>query len=273
MEQWKMIAAVAACLSICACGSRASEEDADSVGVASASLVSTSVQGYVHDLGHSKFRIGSGVGVETESSTLKRWRGSNGAFATDPTNGWSMAMPNARAAKGPYLLDKQSHGDAVRAYFVQAGVPEDQIAGVVTSYDVRVSGTVQGPSGPPELESITSILQRSINGVPVRESFAWAKMTTDGQVDMEAVFWPPVDSKAVSDATALAAKVGGADARRSYLRSLPGQVYRDMGVAIHHTAATVHRPAVAYASYDVTLEKGDHARMHHFDGNGVEIAF
>src|SRR5262249_44246111 len=73
------------------------------------------VRGYVHDLGASRFRIGDNPILEVDAPKLQRWRGSNGAFARDPSNGWTMALLDANVPTGPYEIDEARHRDAVKA--------------------------------------------------------------------------------------------------------------------------------------------------------------
>jgi hypothetical protein len=121
-----------------------------------------------------------------------------------------------------------------------------------------------------QLESITSGLTRVVHGIHIVESFAWAKMRTSGDVDMEAVFWPPVDMAIVNAATSFAANLADPGVHRAFLAKLPGPVQRDLGVVIHHTNYSIHSMPVAEVAYDVLLD--DHAStVRHFDGSGAEF--
>jgi hypothetical protein len=228
-------------------------------------------RGYVHDISRSRFKIGQNTAVEVDTPMLRRWRGSLGAWAIDPTNNWTMGLLDATTDTGPYVLDEALHGELVKRYFIAAGLPADQIQGIRATYEVAGGGRVQDGSTPIQLLSITSILTRAIKGIPVVESVAWAKMTIAGDVDMESVFWPPVDPNVVERATALAQQMAEPTAHAAFLASLPGHVYKDGGVVIHHTDPSVHATPTAYVSYDVTLAPGGHAAMRHFDENGVEF--
>ena len=61
------------------------------------------------------------------------------------------------------------------------------------------------------------------------------------------------------------------ETRSAYLAKLPGRVYVDGGVAVHHTDSSVHSVASARVSYDVTLSPKEYAAMRHFDENGREF--
>ena len=226
--------------------------------------------GFVHEVSRSRFKIGSAPMLEVDTPKFRRWRGDLGAWAIDLTNGWSMGIVNADTPTGPYDLDEVAHGQQVRAYFVAAGLPEDQIRDVRTTYQVGGGGPVEESSSV-TLQSINSILTRSLEGVPVIESVAWAKMNRAGEVEMEYVFWPPIDKEVVARAAKFARKMADSEERAAFLAKLPGVLYKDAGVVIHHTDPSVHAPPTAYVSYDVTLAPEDYAAMRHFDIDGHEF--
>jgi hypothetical protein len=234
---------------------------------------SAPVPGYIHDLSRSRFKIGQQATVELDSPQFRRWRGSLGAWATDPTNNWSMGLLDATAPTGPYILDEAVHGARVKQYFIDSGLPADQVRDVRATFEGVSGGLADGAaaSAPVRLHSINSILTRSVKGVPVIESVAWAKMTTAGEVDMESVFWPAIDSGVADRAAAFQRAMADKDAHAAYLAKLPGTVYRDGGVVIHHTDPSIHATPTAFVSYDVTLSAGGHAAMRHFDESGVEF--
>jgi hypothetical protein len=231
------------------------------------------VRGYVHDISRSRFNIGQNVELELNAPALRRWRGSQGAWAIDPSNNWSMGLLDAGAPTGPYILDEAVHGERVKAYFIAAGIPAEQVRDVRATFEGFSGGpTSEGAMpAPVQLHSINSILTRSVQGIPVIESVAWAKMTTAGGVDMECVFWPAIDAQVANRAVAFAKQMSDSAAHAAYLAKLPGQVYRDGGVVIHHTDPSVHATPTAYVSYDVTLAPQGHAAMRHFDEGGMEF--
>ncbi len=231
------------------------------------------VAGYIHDISRSQFKIGQNRRIEVDRPTLRRWRGSNGAWAVDPTNGWSMGILDASAPTGPYILDEADEGQRVKAYFVKAGIPADQVRDVRATFEIEGGGPLNDPKlqANVKLHSINSILRRSLQGVPVIESVAWAKMTTSGDVDMECVFWPAIDGNVVSRAVTFARQMSDRTAHDAYLAKLPGQVFQDGGVVIHHTDSSIHSVPTGYVSYDVTLSPEGYASMRHFDENGKEF--
>ena len=249
-------------------------EPAAGLKSSSATVAPASFSGYVHDVNKSRFQIGQNTVLEVNGAELQRWRGSLGAFALDPTNGWTMAILDSTSPRGPYILDESTHAQRVKAYFVNAGLPADQISGVQSTFLSGVSilsAKDMSSSKPTTLESITAILERSLNGIRVVESYAWAKMKTSGDVEIESVFWPPIDAAIVSRAVAFASVMADASTRASYVSRLPGSGHREGGIVIHHGDSSIHGPPNAYVSFDVTVSTAGSAAMHHFDENGAEF--
>lgn len=232
----------------------------------------SALPGYVHTLSASKFTIGASVDLELNTSTLQRWRGSLGAFAVDPSNGWCMAILDATTPMSAHMTDDTAQASLVRSYFVSAGIPGDQVASVVSSYQVGGGGAMVAStmSEPPQLGSINSVLMRATGGVPIVESFAAARMTTDGAVDWEAVFWPPISMTVIDQALAFSAKMGDATQHRAFVSRL-GTVYRDVGVVIHHTTSYFHGAPQAFVSYDAVIDPDSTAAERHFDATGAEF--
>jgi hypothetical protein len=231
---------------------------------------SSAYPGFVHDVSRSRFKFGSIPVLEVDTPNFRRWRGPLGAWALDRTNNLSMGILDADTRTGPYDLNEVTHGQDVRDYFVAAGLPEDQIHDVRATYQVAGGGRVGQPSSV-TLQSINSILTRSLEGIPVAESVAWAKMNAAGEVEMEYVFWPPIDKEIVARAVNFARKMADPVERATFLAKLPGTVYRDGGVVIHHTDPSVHAAPTAYVAYDVTLSPEGHVTMRHFDDTAQEF--
>jgi len=157
--------------------------------------------------------------------------GSHGAFARWPL-GQVAALSNvdAPAKLRPSLRNPDLHQARVRAYFVNAGLPEAQIA-TVNNHAVMSGG---GPTTTAELhgafESYTTVLSRSIKGIPIAESFAWATFAENGSVVSESVWWPPVPSAVIEDALAITADVAsGIFWKKAGVQAAAGTVL------VHHT--------------------------------------
>ncbi len=231
--------------------------------------------GYTHTLNASRFKIGANPSLELNTPQMQRWRGSLGAFAIDPGNGSACGLLDARSPRGPYELDEATHAANVKAYFGTAGVPAEQIGEVQATYQSAIMGGSTADAGPSpfQLESISSILRRRVSGVLVVESEAWAKMTTNGDVDMECVFWPPLDKSVVQNAVAWAKTMTDAPTHAAFLAKISSNasIQSDVGVVIHHTDMSVHSPATAFSSYDVVLGTEPGGGTRHFDQTGQEF--
>ena len=267
------LAAGALCIQGPAMSQSSKVAEPSATGSAGAQRSAAVLPGYVHDLSRSRFRIGDKPGIELEASTVRRWRGGGGAWVVDLTNGSSMGVLNAKTPRGDYILDEATQSQRVKAYFIEAGLPADQIHDVLATFEVGGGGAMNDATPPKalKLQSINSILTRRVNGVPVMESVAWAKMTTSGAVDMEYVFWPPINMEVIDRAAAFARRMAEPAERATYLAKLPGQAFRDGGVVIHHTNPSVHWAPIAYVSYDATLDENGSSAMRHFDENGNEF--
>lgn len=239
-----------------------------------ATAVAAVIPGYQHTLAQSRFRIGTPVAVDENDAHIERWRGPFGAFAVDPSNFAAMGIPDADAPVGPYGLSESAHNALVLAYFENAGIPANQIAGVHATSTMTGGGSASDPSSsmPTANVSFNTVLSRSINGIPVVDSVAWAKMNTNGDVDMETVFWPDIDATVAAGAAALAAQLAD-PTRVAHYKSTIGAASTDTGgVAIRHSTYTVHQPVTCYVSYDVVLAGSALPRTtRHFDVNGVEF--
>jgi hypothetical protein len=247
---------------------------ATTLAASASSTTATAVPGYVHTLSASRFTIGESVFQEVNLPTMHRWRGSLGAFGLDPSNGLAMGILDKGSPRGPYMLEPATQGALVKAYFVDAGVPSDQVdAAVKTTWHVQGGGAMGVPlsSQPVQANSINSILTRSTQGISVVESYAEARMTAAGTVDWEAVFWPAVDGAVVQAAVSLQAQLVDADRYAAYVAQLPAPVVRKVGVVIHHTMPTMHGAPTAYVSFDAVIDAASTAAARHFDRNGVEF--
>ena len=261
---------VACVLSLAGCSA---QREPELVGEATQATNARVLPGYVHALSASHFKIGQNPTLELTTPQMQRWRGSLGAFAVDPGNGSACGLLDATSPTGPYDLDEKTNANKVKAYFVAAGLPADQVGEIQATYQSGMMGgsTVQAAPMNFQLASITSILRRRVSGVLVVESEAWATLTTSGDVDMECVFWPPLDNSAVNSAVTWAKALADGPTHAAYLAKLPGKVQRDVGVVIHHTDMSIHTPAKAYASYDAVIDTASHASARHFDQDGVEF--
>lgn len=188
--------------------------------------------GYSHKLADSLFELGPNV-KESVVVTTNVVAGDYGTFSTWPL-GLTVALANkdAPALSRPLLTtDPDAHNARVRDYFVNGGLPEDQIATV----NVHTTMSGGGPasevdSSKPKLEWYTSVISRQIAGIPIFESVAWATFNADGKVVKEATFWPAVPTVIVQDALSLSAAV----ASEAYFTQSPA-IPKEGRVVVHHT--------------------------------------
>jgi hypothetical protein len=121
----------------------------------------------------------------------------------------------------------------------------------------------------------SSILTRTVSGIPVIESHAWARFDGGGNVVAENVYWPAFDAGVVSDAVGLSQALSRSpQASATYLAKLPlPEGMASSGrVVIHHSSEFVRSSFESYACYDVLfVPSGGGGYERHFDINGVEL--
>jgi len=234
--------------------------------------VTADAPGYVHLFVNSKFRIGLGTTTKSEFG-FDKVVGSEGVFSTDPITGWVTGIPNAMAPAtlaAPLSQSEQEHNAAVTGYFVSAGLPPSQIGNVHANASMHASGSVADgtPFPPPNLtfDGYTTVISRVVGGVPVPDSFAFARFDVDGDVVEEGVYWPTIPASVIQAARTLASQVANS-AQTGFLANVPGT---NGHVAIRHSPSTQRTPLEAFASYD-TLASGPMGGELHFDGNGDQL--
>ncbi|GMU39030.1 MAG: hypothetical protein AMXMBFR58_37900 [Phycisphaerae bacterium] len=222
---------------------------------------------YLHAFSHSHFAIG---GTTTNKTELGRQKvvGPWGVFATHVKTGMTLALPNADAPSRkapPYPGGSPAHDAAVKAYFLGGGLPSEQIEGVqvMTSVTGVAPPTDAEALPPPKLEAYFSKITRQVQGIPVAESFAWARINDKGEVVMESVYWPEIPSTVVARATAFAKNIADSTWNSSFMAKLPNTPGR---LTIHHTPGTWEGAFEATVAFDVPRVGG---RVLHFDENGV----
>jgi hypothetical protein len=181
---------------------------------------------------------------------------------------------NAGVPFSPYTGDISSHEALVQKYFIGAGLPADQVGGVRTNVGATGTGALGGERVT-EQYFYSSIITRAVNGIPVDESHAWARLDVNGNVVAENVYWPALNASVISDAVALSQTVASTSPiSATYLGSLPvpASVASIGKVVIHHSSEFVRTTFEDYACYDVQIVPslgGGYVR--HFDKNGAEI--
>ena len=246
------------------------------------------IPGYRHSAEKSRFLAGESLARITpvEENGFLKYRAANGVLAMDQRTGLTFAVQSisqdkssrARLASGPSMPvpNAEEHNRRVVDYFLQSGVPRDQLGGVhANTYLSSAGPTNQASFMRPRVDGYASILSRNAAGFVVVDSTAWARMDAKGRVIDEWVYWPPISSKVMDDAHRLNERLNGAD-RGAYLSKL-ASTQKTGRVVIRHSSPFAGGDFQAYASYDVTerTESAERSRasvyVRHFDLDGREF--
>lgn len=231
--------------------------------------------GYQHVADRSAFRAGNNSFLLSEQGYSKVV-GDQGVFAVDETNGSAMAIPNGDASSlnlAPYGSTSAEHGARVRSYFVSAGIPESQVAFVQPN--VMVGGAenpAEEQTTAPRVIAWYSSLGRSIDGIPVVDSIAWARFNIDDEVVSETVYWPSIDESVVDAAKALQAKLSTQSEKDALFAHLSAKGISEesltrIRVAIRHAPFTTRNSFYALACVEAVQGK----ELRHFDGDAHEL--
>lgn len=223
-----------------------------------------SLSGYVHRFSCSRFAIGAGTTSKTEFR-LDKVVGTWGVFATRSDTQMVLAEPNADApsrSAPPFPGGDQANNAAVKAYFLAAGLPGDQVLDVHAMPSMGVGGFGPDVTTGPTLEGYYSYISRQYLGIPIVDSYAWARLDEKGEVVTESVYWPEIPQGALEEAKAFAQFMGDPTWKSSFLAKLPavGQL------VIHHTSGVWTGAFQAHVSYDVSWHDG---KVLHFGVNGT----
>jgi hypothetical protein len=239
-------------------------------------------KGYQHGADRSRFAFGGGGRAVEELGFIKRV-GAEGTLAVLASNGTVLGIPNADASSlkvPPFGDTPEAHDAEVRRYFVQSGIPEEQIRNVRTATLLEATGGGDERSKvTPKVTAYYSILERAVGETPVPDSFAWARINAKGEVVAEGVYWPALPASVLADAQRLRQVLQDQDGHRSRLPWTLG----DREVVIRHASAMYGGEFAAFASIDVRLRllpstvttpapKGQAMTVvRHFDENGNEL--
>jgi len=237
---------------------------------------------------HSRFDVGANAQDRSEGP-YRRVVGERGAFFVDTLTGASLGVLSApAAAKGlqpaqplPQGLtdDPARHSAEVARYLLAAGVPAAEVRGTHVTATMGGGGPVEDGVRPAQSSLLwyTTHLERSLAGIPVEGSFAFAALDQAGKAISEGVFWPEIPADVVRRAVLLRQRLESADGARSYL-ALVRQARPDLGdgageVRIVHTGAGHHGAFEAQAVYSVVLRptQGGKAQILRFDAEGAPV--
>ncbi|MBK7583145.1 MAG: hypothetical protein IPI67_23470 [Myxococcales bacterium] len=235
---------------------------AEPTGSSSVTVGSPTLTEYVHLFNHSRFAIGSPTYQKSEAS-IDKVIGDWGVFGTDQKTRSVLALPNADApsrARPALTTDPAVHNAAVRKYFVDAGLPADEVDSVSVHTMASASGAGSDPPTSWEFEAYTSTISRQYDGVRVVESHAWAQFNDLGEVVTESVYWPEVSKSVAMAATAFRKQLEDPAAKAAFFAKVP----EGGRLVIHHTPAAWKGTFSAMVSYDV----GGFGKTKHYDASG-----
>ncbi len=241
--------------------------------------------GYQHGPEHTHVVVGEHRKTAERYGYL-RMVGDQGTLATNIANGstFAAAAPGSSAVSlPPFGNGYEDHDKFVKDYFEKLGLPAEQVASVRAMTMVEAHGpSTEVGRAVPRITAYYSALQRMVEGVPVSDSFAWARANSRGDVVQEGVYWPAMPSdvvKQVHQFRELLADPHRLEAFKSRL-GLPGG---EGSVVIRHSAATAGDAFESFASYDVSFHVPTSASeqktpapgttvtvTRHFDLNGTE---
>jgi plastocyanin len=235
----------------CSSGSESASGVTSSVSGDASCAQGHALTGASYDITKSRFAFGAKP-VAVDAGPLVRWTGSDGVVAIW-TDGSEMASMNAGAPEAN-LPDWSRDGNAlaahVTAYFVSMGVATCQIAGTDGTYSGGGGGSVDGGVTFQAATQTNVGLVRSIDGVPVVNSIAFARFDTSDQTTFETFYWPTIPADVVTAARAFHDKLAAPGALAAYKAKLPADAQSDGQVVIHHRVGGSSLPFTAVATYD-----------------------
>jgi hypothetical protein len=255
---------------------------------------------YEHKLETSRFDLGGDVHRET-NGPFERAIGLKGVFLMDEVTGASLAVRNSPLLPKPPLgpqvgasdpsqsltypqpltKNPDEHSAAVRAYLVAAGIPESEVSGTHVTTTMAGGGPVRDGLQPSQSKLLwyTTHLERSLGGIPVEGSYAFAALDSAGKVITEGVYWPAIPASIVFKAQALAERLASPGGQASFFAAVQ-KAQPDLGdaatageVKIVHTSAGYHGNFQARAVYSTVVPSavGGKAQIRHFDENGAPM--
>ncbi|MCA9588870.1 MAG: hypothetical protein KC657_26320 [Myxococcales bacterium] len=179
-------------------------------------------------------------------------------------NGYSETSTHADAplGAGPYYRSPEAHEVAVRSYFALAGIPAEQVGRASVTVAVDMTGPMDRSADTRVAQGVTTVIHRTIDGVEVPDSFAWARLNAQDVVVAERVWWPDLPGQIRLQIAEFKAALGA-----SFRSALPPSLAtKDGEVCVHHSLPIGHR---WYAM--VTWDTLDKTTTRHFDVHGREV--
>jgi hypothetical protein len=202
---------------------------------------------------------------------FERVEGPRGISSHNPQTGFSGATPSAEVlgVVKPYGATIEEHHAKVREYFAASGLPADQMGSVTGGEQMDEQGTVSDPGWKTRLVAYTSLVTRSILGIPIHGSGAFASLADSGRAISETVFWPAIPAGPVKEAAAWKAALAG-DAVAAFRSRLPSDIKwseTNAFVAVVHQSMRWTGAPYARAVYHVSTG----AKLYRFLPDGREF--
>jgi len=245
--------------------------------------------GYEHKIGQSRFNVGAGARREVEGP-YERFVGDKGSFLVDTITGATLAVPTRAfpaIPKGaglpptprPLTENPEEHTAVVRAYLVGAGIPEAQVSGTHVTTTMAGGGSVKDgvQPGRSRLLWYSTHLERSVAGIPVEGSYAFAALDSERGVIAEGIYWPGIPSDVIRKARDFKQRLDSGNERSAFLarvQAAQADVKETRGeVNIVHTSGGHHGTFEAKAVYTVIVRSpnGGKARIVRFDETGAVV--
>jgi len=204
--------------------------------------VGAPLAGAAYDMTKSRFAFGS-TPSEDDAYGFVRWVGVDGVVGFEQSGG-ELGILNAGAPEASlpdWSADTTALASHVTAYFVTFGVRSCQI------------GDAQVDSGS---DGRTVLLVRSVDGINVGESLAYARFDSQDQSTSEAFYWPTIPADVVTSARAFQAMLADPTELAAYKAKLPADAQGDGLLILHHTSSSSTAPFAAAATYDVEPPPG-----------------
>lgn len=259
------------------CAATPEPEDQERPASASAAQRASGLQEYRHTADRSRMQTGPNA-VSSLEDGHQKVVGDWGTLAINQKNGHSQGVPNADAAmlaRAPFGSNLAQHNDHVKDMFIAAGVPAGEIGSVQGSTGGGWGGRAGEPPQPIGNPWYTSTLTRVADGIPIAESFAWARINDRDAVVSEAVYWPAIPQTVIDQARTLKAKLDVPATRKAFVDGLrvadrsSALVGR---VAIRHSSAVFDGAFEARAVYDISVrDEAGASYTQHFDASGAEV--
>ncbi len=237
------------------------------------SVSATGLPQYVHSLACSRIALGPNE-TSVPDGALTKLRGDWGSYVLDTSDGHEYGAQRKGSpllVSSPYGASVVAHGQAVLHYFESCGLPSAEVGQVLPRVGGRMLGRAGESPQPVGPQMYYSAVSRAVNGIPIVDSFAWARMAESGDIVREEVYWPAIPQDVIDAAIALQAQLAATSGATAFRAGLPAGTGR---VTIRHSSpwAPPGMPFEAFAVYDITTSDGHgSSQTHHFDAHKNEI--